>query len=243
MANLIIDVGNTNCKLAVFVKNKLLHTEKINSKNLVKHCEVLVKKYDCEQAILSSVGFLKKSEIKCLSEKINLIILNESTKIPIKNNYATPKTLGTDRIALAVAANFLYPKKNTLIIDAGTCITYDFVSDNGVYQGGAISPGIEMRYKSLNYFTNSLPLLKAKLEKELIGNNTNKSIHIGVSSGVINEIDSFIQQYRKKNKDLTVVLTGGAINFLKNKLKNVIFANPNFLMIGLNQILTYNLDK
>ena len=149
--------------------------------------------------------------------------------------------MGVDRIALVSSAASQFPNKNVLIIDAGTCITYDFINEKGCYLGGAISPGIKMRYQSLHKFTKKLPLLETKLPENLIGGSTEECIHSGVVNGVINEIDSNIDSYRKKNKDLTIVLTGGDVNFLSNRLKNGIFANPNFLLQGLNTILTYNL--
>ena len=239
--NLIIDVGNTRVKSAVFNNDEIIHYELLSIDNLVKKNIEIIEKFKCQEAIISSVSLLKKDQIIKIKEKIKLIVLNANTKIPFKNNYKTPKTLGVDRLALAAAAVSKFPKKNVLIIDAGTCITYDFIDEKSNYLGGAISPGITMRYKSLNFYTNRLPLLKPKFENKCLGNNTISSINIGVVTGVINEIDSFINQYRKKNKDLTVVLTGGDLNFLNNRLKNGIFANPNFLLEGLNNILTYNL--
>lgn len=238
--NLIIDVGNTRIKLAVFKNSELIHTESITNKYLVDKAAVLIKKFGCTNAIISSVGSIKKTQIEALQTEVSLIKLDYKTKIPFKSNYATPKTLGVDRIALVSSAISNFPKRNVLVIDAGTCITYDFVDASGIYEGGAISPGIEMRYKSLHKFTNGLPLLNPTYINELIGNSTESSIHLGIIIGVISEIDSFINQYRKKNKDLTVVLTGGDTNFLSNRLKNGIFANPNFLFEGLNNILTYN---
>lgn len=239
--NLIVDIGNTRIKTAVFNCGELVYNEVIIKENFVKSLLKLIEKYNCENAIISSVGFLKKNEIAKINSKIKLILLNSSTKIPFLNNYSTPKTLGVDRIALVAAAVSEFPNKNVLIIDAGTCITYDFVNKEKCYLGGAISPGIKMRYKSLNAFTQKLPDLVPKFPNELIGNSTEKSIHSGIINGVINEINGAINQYKQKNEDLTVVLTGGDVNFLSNKLKNGIFANPNFLLEGLNTILTYNL--
>ena len=239
--NLVIDIGNTRIKMAVFKNSKLIHNESITKENFDIKVDEFIKKFDCVNAIISSVGLVKKSLINQLSAKINLVELNFTTKVPFKNKYSTPKTLGVDRIALVSSAILKFPNKNVLIVDAGTCITYDFVNSKGCYFGGAISPGINMRYKSLNAFTNKLPLLDPKYISQLIGDSTETSIHLGVINGVINEIDSFIDQYRKKNKDLTVVLTGGDANFLSNRLKNGIFANPFFLLEGLNAILTYNL--
>ncbi len=239
--NLIIDVGNTRIKLAVFKNSEIIHNESITSDIFEIKVIELIKKYGCDKAIISSVGTVKKSQIAKISSKIRLFELNSNTKVPFKNKYATPKTLGVDRLALITAAVSKFPQKNVLIIDAGTCITYDFVSLENCYFGGAISPGINMRYKSLNAFTKNLPFLELSNVHQLVGGSTEFCMHSGVINGVINEIDSFINQYREKNCDLTVVLTGGDTNFLANRLKNSIFANPNFLLEGLNTILTHNL--
>ena len=240
--NLIIDVGNTRVKLAIFKADNLIHSEATTKDLLVKSALFLIQKYNCKNGIISTVASLKKSDVEELSKIINLIKLNSETKIPFKNNYSTPKTLGTDRIALVSAAVFNYKNSNVLVIDAGTCITYDFISENMEYGGGSISPGIEMRYKALNHFTTKLPLLKISESNKLIGNTTSESIHSGVINGVICEIDGIIDAYKKNNKTLTVVLTGGDMNFLAIRLKNSIFANPNFLLEGLYTILTYNLN-
>ncbi|HEY9220499.1 MAG TPA: type III pantothenate kinase [Lutibacter sp.] len=239
--NLIIDVGNTRIKIAVFDDCKMIHNESLTNNSFVSEAKKIVKKYECTSAIISSVGSVNKSQIDELRAEISLIELDYDTKVPFLNKYATPKTLGVDRIALVSSAISKYPNKNVLIIDAGTCITYDFVNNEGNYYGGAISPGLQMRYKALNVFTENLPLLEPSEIVELIGNSTETSIHSGIINGVINEIDGVIEQYRKKNTDLTIVLTGGDIKFLSNRLKNGIFANPNFLLEGLNTILTYNI--
>ena len=239
--NLIIDVGNTRIKTAVFDESKMIHNESLTFDSFVIEAVKIIKKYKCTNAIISSVGAVNKSKIDELYAKINLFELNYNTKVPFMNRYSTPKTLGVDRIALVSSAIANYPNRNVLIIDAGTCITYDFVNNEGIYYGGAISPGLQMRYKALNFFTEKLPLLEPSEIIDLVGNSTESSIHSGVINGVINEIDGIIKQYRKKNTDLTVVLTGGDVNFLANRLKNGIFANPNFLLEGLNTILTYNL--
>ncbi len=239
--NLIIDVGNTRIKTAVFSNKELIHTENFTTENFLEKLSEIIENHNCKNAIISTVGDIEKTKIKELHTIINLMELNSNTNIPFKNKYSTPKSLGVDRIALVAAAVFKYPNTEVLIIDAGTCITFDFVDGKGSYHGGSISPGIKMRYKSLHEFTENLPLLEPENRIQLIGNSTESSIHSGVINGVINEIDSTINQYRKKNKDLTVVLTGGDVNFLANKLKNGIFANPNFLIDGLNAILIHNL--
>lgn len=240
--NLIVDIGNSRIKIAVFNKDELIYNEVITNDSFVETAINLIEKFHCKNAIISAVGILNKSEIDQIKEKIKVIELDSTTKTPFFNNYATPKTLGVDRIALVAAAVSKYQNQNVLIIDAGTCITFDFVTNEKKYLGGAISPGIEMRYKALNKYTKKLPLLKREESVSLIGTSTETCIHSGVIYGIISEIDSVIVKYRKKNKDLTVVLTGGDANFLSNRLKNGIFANPFFLLEGLNTILTYNIE-
>ncbi|MBP8792503.1 MAG: type III pantothenate kinase [Lutibacter sp.] len=239
--NLIIDVGNTRIKIAVFKNSEIIHTDAFTYENYVEGILNCISKFNCGKAIISSVKNLKKSEISQIENAIHLIQLDFSTKIPFKNKYSTPKTLGVDRIGLIAGAVSQFPNSNVLVIDAGTCITYDFVDADGVYFGGAISPGVEMRYKAMHTFTSKLPLLSTNFEIPLIGDSTEMSMHSGVIYGVLGEIDAIINEYKIKKADLTVVLTGGDVNFLSNKLKNSIFANSNFLLEGLNSILTYNL--
>jgi type III pantothenate kinase len=239
--NLIIDIGNTRAKLAVF-KNGIVQKKITSSiKNIPKSIEKLQKEYVFKNGIISSVS---KFDSTILKKKgfIKLIELSHHTKIPFINKYDTPATLGVDRIALTSGAVIKYPKKNVLIIDAGTCITYDFVNEKKEYLGGAISPGIAIRYKSLHQFTANLPQLEISNYK-LTGTNTKSSIHSGVLNGIFLEIDGIIDQYKAKYQNLTIVLTGGDTNFLSKKLKSTIFANPNFLLEGLNSILIHNLDE
>jgi type III pantothenate kinase len=242
--NLIIDVGNTNVKLAVFQGDKIISNKISRLESLEKDVAVLVKEFKVlKKVIISSVGKLKKSDIQIISKQIEVFILNKNSKLPFKSKYKTPETLGVDRIALVSASTKLYPNQNVLIIDAGTCITYDCITNENVYLGGAISPGIRLRYQSLNNFTANLPLLEKKEPKNIIGNSSKESIHSGVINGVLMEIDGAIQEYDKKYKDLTVILTGGDANFLSKRLKSSIFANSNFLLEGLNFILELNSNE
>jgi type III pantothenate kinase len=169
-----------------------------------------------------------------------VFVISHKIKVPFTNDYLTPETLGYDRIALVSAAASQFPDKNVLVIDVGTCITYDFLNSEGHYKGGSISPGIDMRYKALNHFTEKLPLLDANTPQSLTGNSTQTSIHSGVINGVAFEIDGIIDAYKQENQDLTVILTGGNAHFLRDRLKNTIFANPNFLLEGLNFLLEQN---
>ena len=242
--NLIIDVGNTNVKLAVFDKDNLVDKKIEKSSRIVSTLNSVLKKHpQNNKSIISSVGKLNSNLINKLKTKIDLTILNSSLKIPFKNKYKTPKTLGQDRIALVSAAQFHYPQKNVLVIDAGSCITYDYKNNKGEYLGGAISPGINMRYRSLNNQTANLPLLSKEFPNTVTGKSTNDSIHSGICYGIIKEIDGVIHEYQTYYKELTVILTGGDANFLSKQLKSSIFANSNFLLEGLNYILEYNISK
>ena len=241
--NLVLDVGNSYLKIAVFDKNKLHQRELLKSQYKFSIFLKTIKSMpDIINVIVSTVSVLNVDIYTYLNDNYKLIEFNNQLKFPFENCYHTPNTLGEDRLALAAAASFYYPNKNVLIIDAGTCITYDLINASNQYLGGGISPGIEMRYKSLNYYTSKLPLLDSKNDCELIGTNTKKSIQSGVINGVISEIDGIIRQYIMEFDDLTVVLTGGDSEFLSIRLKNSIFANSNFLLEGLNHLLQFNLD-
>ena len=169
-----------------------------------------------------------------------IIFFDKNTKSPIINKYKSPETLGNDRLALATGGALLNKGNNILIIDAGSCITYDFVDKNEVYFGGAISPGIEMRFRSLNSFTDKLPLIKIQNYSKLIGRDTKESILSGVMNGVIFEVNSVISYYKKRFKSIKIIISGGDAIFLAKKIKSRIFVEPNFLLISLNQILLHN---
>ena len=239
--NLIIDVGNTRNKIAVFVENQLIQKyvcDKIDTQNTL---ELIREEYpEIEDCIVAAVGSFNDELMSLLNETYNVLILDSHTKVLFDNGYGTPATLGVDRMALASAASAMYPNKNVLVIDAGSCITYDFISDENNYKGGAISPGLVMRYKAVHTFTENLPLLEPTLPVIESGNSTETSIHSGIMQAVIFEIEGFITMYKEKYPDLTVILTGGDAHFLRDSLKSDIFANSNFLLEGLNFILEHN---
>jgi type III pantothenate kinase len=175
-----------------------------------------------------------------LESGLNVYFITKESKFPFNNLYASPSTLGIDRMILASGAVLQFPKKNRLVIDAGTCITYDFIDSNDNYLGGAISPGIRLRYESLHNYTAKLPLLKKEKPIDIVGNSTTQSIHSGVINGVSFEIEGFINSVLDKNDNFIIILTGGDAVFLAERLKNTIFANPNFLLESLNQTFQYN---
>jgi type III pantothenate kinase len=238
--NLIIDIGNTRVKAAVFENNRLVELCIFTEEELVDKVTFFVSKYAVIHGILSSVKVLREDLMMDLQCKLPFLILDVKTKVPFINKYKTKETLGVDRIALVSNAAVQFPKKNVLIIDAGTCITYDYLSATNTYFGGAISPGIEMRYSALHNFTSKLPKLDKSIPKNSIGTTTNENIHSGVVYGVLNEIEGVIRQYEKEKSILTIVLTGGDTYFLAKQLKSIIFANPNFVLEGLNTILIHN---
>ena len=242
--NLIIDVGNSFVKLAVFKDGLIKHKVTVKLESVLSEVKVLNKKYtSIESAIISSVGKLKKKDISAISEYLDLLELDFNTKLPFDNLYKTPKTLGVDRLALVSASVRRFSDKNVLIIDAGTFVTYDFINRDNEYLGGAISPGIRVRYKSLNNLTANLPLLESEIPKNITGASTEESIHSGVIYGILHEIDGVIESYKLKYSDLTVILTGGDAKFLSKQLKSSIFANSNFLLEGLNYILQFNTNS
>ena len=235
--NLIIDIGNTLVKYAVFNNDQLVEILKTSEIETGK-VNTLIKEFDIKNVIISSV----RKEMNWNLD-VEVIHLSHKTSLPINLNYKTPETLGKDRIANIVAVSEEYPNKNAVVIDAGTCITYDFINKNKEYLGGRISPGLEMRYKSLNEFTELLPKLSVSGESKFIGDDTESSIYSGVEQGVLAEVSALISVFRKENEDLIVVVTGGDTFFFENALKNSIFADQNLVLKGLNIILKYNEDK
>jgi type III pantothenate kinase len=241
--NLTIDIGNTRVKAAVFEGDKLIELFVFDKKIIISQIRKIIKKHPISLGIMSNVGSVSVKKMAQLKKSFDFMVLSASLKVPFTNLYKTPKTLGVDRIALVAGAVKQFPNKNVLIIDAGTCITFDFIDHKASYLGGAISPGIHMRYKALNKFTANLPLITALQLDDFIGKNTEESIISGVLNGVQNEINGIIEAYREKYLHLTVVLTGGDTNFLSKQLKSSIFANQNFLLQGLNEILKFNQHK
>jgi type III pantothenate kinase len=239
--NLIVDVGNTRIKLAIFEQSKLGHLFVTTKEEVVTVIQDFLSKFPkLKKVIISSVSNFPNEALQLLQSKLEVLELTKDTRVPFTNTYATPNTLGVDRIALVSAAAGQFPNKNVLIIDAGSCITYDFLTSENNYLGGGISPGLQMRYQALHTFTANLPLLSPTLPAKTIGDTTESSMHSGVFLGVANEINGFTGFYREKYPDFTIILTGGDAHLLRDSLKNSIFAIPNFLLEGLDHILEHN---
>ncbi len=239
MNTLAVDIGNTRIKAAVFSGVTLLKSATLKPAELTGW----IKKYDISHAAIASVVRDSSVVLDRLSALKRVLLVNGSTPLPIKNRYATPKTLGADRIASAVGATILFPRKNLLVVDAGTCIKYDLVDRSGAYRGGAISPGLEMRFKALHTFTGKLPLLKPESSPGILGTDTRSSMLSGVMNAALMEAEGFIRAYRKQFPGLKVVATGGDAARLLDPSKMSIFAAPDLVLIGLNAILLYDLSK
>jgi type III pantothenate kinase len=239
--NLIIDIGNTRTKVALFNQGELMISFPVDPFT-TKELEFILNDYPTiECAIVSSVKKNQEELMSALKNKIPFIIdLDHNTKLPIENCYETPETLGKDRIAAAVGANKLYPNKNILVIDAGTAIKYDFISEKNQYFGGFITPGLNMRFKALNHFTDKLPLLKPENPVNYKGNNTNNSIRGGIQYGLNGEINQMIQYFNDLYGKLTIILTGGDAPYFEKLLKNNIFVVAEITLCGLNTILEFN---
>lgn len=238
-----IDQGNTNTKLALFQGINLIELLIFDASELEKKIVELIKKYsNISEIVLSNVGnpidFFEKLDLKI---KINTI--NHQSLFPFENLYQTPNTLGIDRAVLASGAVLKYPHSNTLIIDAGTCVTYDYLNEKNQYLGGSISPGLHLRYKSLNDYTVNLPLLSPNYPKNDIGDTTFEAIHSGVVNGLLFEIQHITDAFRKRYEKFNIILTGGHTLFLAKRLKNTIFANSNFLLESLILLHQYQQKK
>ena len=244
MSNLIIDIGNTRTKIALFNQHDLMFSVAIEQLT-VDHLKMLKDEHpQLTQAILSSVKPVDDEILKYLSENFDVFIeLDHQTELPIENLYQTPETLGKDRLAAAVGANELFPDQNLLIIDAGTAITYDLVSEKNQFVGGNISPGLQMRFKALNHFTGKLPLVSYSDEFQTIGKNTTDAIRAGVQNGILYEIAQTIELFNKNYQNLQIVMTGGDSIFFDKKLNYSIFVHFNITLIGLNRILEHNAKK
>jgi type III pantothenate kinase len=209
--------------------------------------QVMMLKEEHEQlnkAILSTVRPADEELLAVLNQQFDQFIeLDHTTDLPIENLYGTPESLGKDRLAAAVGANELFPNTNLLVIDAGTAITYDLVSENNQFIGGNISPGLEMRFKALNHFTGKLPLISSKDNFSTIGKNTEEAIRAGVQNGIIFEIEQNIAFFNRNYQNLQIIMTGGDSNFFDKKLNYTIFVHFNLTLIGLNRILEYNAKK
>ena len=238
--NLVVDYGNTAAKVGFFDHQEMVEKKTINSLELVKR---FLEGSEAENVIISSVSHSAKDIIAYASRARRKFILDHLLPLPVRNHYSTPETLGVDRVAGVCGGLQLFPQSDTLIIDAGTCITYDLVDAGQNYRGGAISPGYSMRFRAVHEFTARLPLVDPAEAPDFVGDSTIASIQSGVFYGMLAEIEGIISRYSEKYKEMKVVLTGGDAGVFENRLKAPIFASPNLVLVGLNSILDYNVNR
>ncbi|MDD3036763.1 type III pantothenate kinase [Bacteroides sp.] len=238
--NLIIDIGNTMAKVALFEGDDMIEVLTESNHSLGCMAE-LCAKYPIKRGIVATVIELNERVLADLAAlPFPLLWLNHETSLPVVNLYETPETLGYDRMAAVVGANERFPDKDVLVIDAGTCITYEFIDSKGQYHGGNISPGMQMRFKALHQFTGRLPLIDSNGCKLPMGKNTETAIRAGVLKGMEYEISGYIEAMKHKYPELLVFLTGGDEFSFDTNVKSVIFADRFLVLKGLNRILNYN---
>ena len=238
MSNLIIDEGNTLCKMAV-VRNGVILAQK--SDRDIDDAALLdfARQYGiC--GIISSSTRRERVELPAALQGISHTRLSAETNLPIHIIYSTPHTLGLDRVAAAVGASVLFPQSDVLIIDLGTAITIDFLSGKGEFFGGVISPGAEMRAKALNTFAGRLPLVEVPADAGLRGQSTTEALQFGILNGIRFEIDGYINAYCAQNQDVKVVVTGGAAGLVN---RADVVREPNLVIIGMNRILEFSSEK
>jgi type III pantothenate kinase len=237
--NLIIDIGNSSTKFAIFDRKVMVTTFKSKEFSCEK-LEKLLSPYTIDKAVISSVRDTPEYIFDLLTVNIPEVhILTHKSKLPFRIEYETPETLGTDRIAAVAGAYNFFRGENILVIDAGTAITYDFLSGKS-YKGGNISPGLSMRFKALHKFTGKLPLIGLQSDYSFPGKNTTDAIAAGVITGVTYEINEYIRTFEKKHTEFKVIITGGDSGYLKDKINSIVTYMPDIVMDGLNYILEYN---
>jgi len=239
MTNLVIDIGNTLTKIAIFNDDELLQVQQYQQAS-TNDINKFVSGYQINTVITSSVKTEKEHWQLLLEQNYKVIYFNSTITAGINNQYKTPGTLGPDRLAAIIGANYLYPQKNNIVISGGTCITYDFVDAGANYFGGSISPGLNMRYKAVNYYTAALPLITADENFEgAYGDDTVSAIRSGVQNGIKYELQGFIENYINSKQGYNIILSGGDSIFFDTLLKNSIFApyikiEPYLVLKGLN---------
>jgi type III pantothenate kinase len=237
--NLIVDIGNSSAKFAFYKDGKKQSVTRI-ADLVPSEVENLISKSSFEKAIISSVIPVPPFLLELLKGKaVFFHLLSYNSRLPFRIDYQTPETLGPDRIAGIAGAFTLFPDNPLLVIDAGTAITYDFLTD-GVYKGGNISPGLSMRFRALNEFTGKLPLVRLSENFASPGQNTRDAILAGVITGAIYEINEYIRTFEKKVRELKIFLTGGDGEFVIGKIDQHAAYIPDLVIDGLNFILEYN---
>ncbi len=237
--NLAIDIGNSRLKIALFKGKEQVGEAKLGKEDWSDLKKILNVK-GIERAILSSTSEVSMELERFLEENFEYIRLTSETPLPITNLYRTPRTLGKDRLAGIIGAKEIYPDASCLVIDAGTCITYDLLNHKNCYLGGNISPGITMRLKAMNDYTFALPLVEKENLDSCRGYSTESAIRAGAVWGVIHEINGFIRQFSALTENLEIIITGGDAELIQGLMNQKIRLEDQLVLIGLNKILCYN---
>ena len=239
MKTICVDLGNTRKKAAVIEDGQLLQIVTLE-KDGIDQITDLVKTFQPEKSILASVIHHDKKMEDVLSSTTKFHRLHHASKLNFSLAVGKPETMGADRLALAAAVVHFFPNKNNLVIGLGTCITYNFIDQSAVFLGGSISPGMEMRLKSLKDYTALLPLVEKEWNFPLIGYDTKTNILSGVILGMAKEIEGIVAAYEEKYSNFNVVLTGGDCTYFERLIKKKIFADPDLLFKGLYAISETN---
>ena len=244
--NLTIDIGNTRVKSAVFDDKNLLEVKAFDKATFEEEVQgVFNRNPNIRQAIISSVAESAANYESVLTDRVRVFHLDQNLSLNFSSKYDDLSKLGADRKALIAAAVTIYPAQNVLVIDMGSCVTYDMVDCSGLHRGGGRSPGWQMRLNAMHTFTGRLPQLSTLDDpiekKEVTGMNTQQAMFNSTFFGLLAEIDQRIEHYKSEFPDLTVILTGGDAQSFSVRLKNRIFAHSNFLLEGLNALLEHNL--
>ncbi|PVZ08076.1 type III pantothenate kinase [Porphyromonas loveana] len=240
--HLIVDQGNTTCKVAL-VRDHAIENISLLSSTAGEALEQLIGGQQFDGAIYASVGQRDAvAETVVMRSATNVVFMGQDTPVPIRVAYDR-RTLGADRLAAAVGAHSLYPNCELLVIDAGTAITYEHIAADGTYLGGNIAPGIQLRFKALHHFTGRLPLVEQpSLSQEipLYGGTTEEAIVAGVIRGLAHEIDGYISTLHAKTEQARVIMTGGNANYLAQILQSRTLIHTDLVLLGLNRILEHN---
>ncbi len=239
---LTLDIGNSKAKLAVFKKEQVIYKKTLAS-NHPAGLRDIIRKFKIKHSIISSVREIPSSILDLLKKHTKAIVLHGLLDLPIGIAYKDKEKLGSDRIAGIVAAKDKFPEYPVLVIDSGSCITYDIADAGGIFLGGQITPGLSMRLKAMKAFTNALPAVAIPEDAPLTGRSTAEAMQSGVFFGIVHEMNGFIRQYKDEYPNLKVLLTGGNSQLFVPNLKYEIFADPNLIMTGLNLILQYHVER
>ncbi|MDD4848309.1 MAG: type III pantothenate kinase [Bacteroidales bacterium] len=244
MLQIIVDIGNTWVKIAAYMNHQCVKTDR-NREVTNDFLESFLQDFSDKKprAIVSSVRHILPEMMPMFHEKFHCLLLNAQTPVPIFNHYATPQTLGSDRLAAVIGAATLFPNTPLLVFDAGSCLTWDFIDAQKNYWGGGIAPGINMRLQAVHNFTEKLPLVETGFATGLLGNTTIDAIKAGCVNATVLEIDAVIEDFKKRYPDLKVIFCGGDAEMLQKEIKNNTFAHPDLVQVGLKEILDFNEDK